>query len=224
LDIESALKLAGDNRQEMETVLKHYSSNSADSLKLRAAEFLISIMPAHFYRAEKTELYEAIDSMNRAFRHDYLDDSNIYRQQFDLYRQNYDSLEKSVQVSPTTIQNDVTSLKADFLINHIDAVFAIFEHSPWKPYLSFQNFCEYLLPYNISREKRELWYEVYKKRSAMLFANAFEQYRTQKITLCEVFNLVRDSIKIRDEIILSSAFNWPNEVPPTFLGNFLWET
>lgn len=39
--LESDLRLAGDNRSELKKVLRNYSLNLADSLKLRAAIFLI---------------------------------------------------------------------------------------------------------------------------------------------------------------------------------------
>ncbi|MDR2130146.1 MAG: hypothetical protein LBP56_03085, partial [Odoribacteraceae bacterium] len=45
--LESALQFAGDNRPELEKVLKHYSS-PADNLKYRAAVFLIKNMPAYY--------------------------------------------------------------------------------------------------------------------------------------------------------------------------------
>jgi hypothetical protein len=44
-EIESVLEQAGDNRSELEQVLQHYSQDPADSLKLKAAEFLIINMP-----------------------------------------------------------------------------------------------------------------------------------------------------------------------------------
>jgi hypothetical protein len=48
-NLEKALKLAGDNRSELETVLNHYKHNPADSLKYKATCFLIENMPVHFY-------------------------------------------------------------------------------------------------------------------------------------------------------------------------------
>ena len=49
--LERALRYAGDNRAELEKVLAHYASDPADSLKLRAAQYLIEnmpyILPAH---------------------------------------------------------------------------------------------------------------------------------------------------------------------------------
>lgn len=45
--LEKVLTLAGNNRPELEKVLEHYKENEADSLKLRAAKFLIMNMPGH---------------------------------------------------------------------------------------------------------------------------------------------------------------------------------
>ena len=46
--LETALRLAGDNRPELEAVLRHYAADEADSLKYRAARFLIENMPLHY--------------------------------------------------------------------------------------------------------------------------------------------------------------------------------
>ena len=43
--LEQALKLAGDNKPELQKVLKHYSD---DSLKREATIFLIENMPGHY--------------------------------------------------------------------------------------------------------------------------------------------------------------------------------
>ena len=46
--LKDALQFAGENRTEMEKVLAHYRQNPADSLKYRAAVFLIENMPGHY--------------------------------------------------------------------------------------------------------------------------------------------------------------------------------
>lgn len=51
--LEEALVLSGENRCELEKVLKHYSACD-DSLKLKAAEFLIENMPGHYTLRGKT--------------------------------------------------------------------------------------------------------------------------------------------------------------------------
>jgi hypothetical protein len=46
--MEAVLKRAGGNRPELEKVLQHYSVNPGDSLKYKAAVFLIENMPGHY--------------------------------------------------------------------------------------------------------------------------------------------------------------------------------
>lgn len=50
ISMHQALSLAGDNRVELEKVLKHYES---DSLKLEAAKFLIRNLPGSFSKNEQ---------------------------------------------------------------------------------------------------------------------------------------------------------------------------
>lgn len=54
--LEQALTFAGENRSELEKVLDRYASDSADSLKYRAARFLIENMPGyHYYEGEELD-------------------------------------------------------------------------------------------------------------------------------------------------------------------------
>ena len=46
--LERALRAAGNNRPELEKVLAHYAAQPEDSLKWRAACFLIENMPGHY--------------------------------------------------------------------------------------------------------------------------------------------------------------------------------
>jgi hypothetical protein len=46
--LERALKIAGENRKNMEWVLEYYRQAPADTLKLKAAVFLIENMPGHY--------------------------------------------------------------------------------------------------------------------------------------------------------------------------------
>ncbi len=56
--LEYALSEAGENRKELLKVIDRYSENPADSLRLRAAEFLIRNMPGHsYYKGELLENY-----------------------------------------------------------------------------------------------------------------------------------------------------------------------
>lgn len=54
--LDAALEAAGDNRAELEKVLRHYKG---DTLKYRAARFLIENMPYHtYYVGKELEKYK----------------------------------------------------------------------------------------------------------------------------------------------------------------------
>ena len=56
--LERALAAAGPNRAELEKVLVRYAARPEDSLKYRAAVFLIENMPGHtYYRGEQLDNY-----------------------------------------------------------------------------------------------------------------------------------------------------------------------
>lgn len=55
--VEEALMLAGKNRGELEAVLEYYRE---DSLKTKAAEFLIGNMPGHYSFADTVSVNPVI--------------------------------------------------------------------------------------------------------------------------------------------------------------------
>jgi hypothetical protein len=65
--MESALNQAGSNRTELEAVLNHYRDTDINPQKLRAAEFLIENMPAHYSDAGGRTVPDA-----QVIRSDYL--------------------------------------------------------------------------------------------------------------------------------------------------------
>ena len=50
---------------------------------------------------------------------------------------------------------DIETVKAHLLIENIDLAFKAFEEQPWKDEVSFDDFCEYILPYRVGDEKPE---------------------------------------------------------------------
>lgn len=64
-ELTMALYLAGDNADELEKVLLHYSGNKNDSLKYKAAVFLIENMQGHYSVCGESlsKYYKALDSI-----------------------------------------------------------------------------------------------------------------------------------------------------------------
>lgn len=135
--LEDALSKAKTNRAELELVLNHYSE---DSLKLEAAKFLIRNMPGHYSYADTARINRYYNSVDSMF-------DNFHGQPIDSIRLEIDGLARVWGVERIPKVMDVEVVSADFLIRNIDEAFKQWEDSPWCSHLTFDEFCEYILPY-----------------------------------------------------------------------------
>lgn len=142
--IKEVLLLAGENGKELQKVLAYYSKDPADSLKLRAAEFLIINMPGHrcLYGEDVDSFYREIDTLLPGS----LEDRISTLTSLNIIAERYSSVSNA-------IRNDLEVITAPYLIQNIEKAF---EHwlSPSANYLTFDQFCEWLLPYKIKESQR----------------------------------------------------------------------
>lgn len=140
--LEVVYKLAGSNSGELKRVIRHYSSDTADSLKLKAAEFLILNMVDKY-----SEYYDAPwqDVATLNMRWSSSSDKNKVLNTF--------------EVGNIVRKDDVTHMKADYLISNIELAFQVWNDKPWGQYIPFDTFCEEILPYRIGTEPLENWRE-----------------------------------------------------------------
>lgn len=144
--IQYALKRAGDNRVQLEQVLEHYKDSG---LKYKAACYLIENMPYYYgydgalIDSMKSTLAKALEFKNCILPDEFKNKWQAidYRGQRKVY--------------------DVEVVRADYLIRHIDHAFRIWNRRPWSKDYSFEDFCEWVLPYRISDEPLEEWREEY---------------------------------------------------------------
>ena len=140
--LEDVLKLAVKNRHELERVFEHFSKNPTDSLKLKAAEFLILNMPGKY-----TESYEApwedIATVNLRWTSS-SDKSRVLN---------------TYKIGDPIRRYDIDHITADYLISNIDLAFEVWDDKPWGKHISFETFCEEILPYRIGNEPLENWRE-----------------------------------------------------------------
>lgn len=155
--LNTALKSAGKNRSELEKVLQHYSANPADSLKLKAAKFLIENM---LYR--NTLKSDNIDSFYK--KSDAIFQDTLIK---DGYEKRMDTLLSSIDLSNKEEVRDIETIKASFLISMIDQAFETRKY-PWCKRLSFDDFCEYVLPYRQGTSPLENWRTIYQQRFSFL--------------------------------------------------------
>lgn len=192
-ELDSALEMAEGNRLELEKVLAHYSQNIQDSLKLKAAIFLIENMQYHYSYADTAYMnrfYAQIDSAYLFYRDkpEHIKDST-YSAIIDRFP------------LPDKYINDLNFITADYLIRNIDTAFASWTELDWVRHVDFDAFCEFILPYKVV-EGQDLgnW-----RNFSLDFCNGdlenhkyCELYRYSPYKACEtVNNALRDSVHPR---------------------------
>ena len=135
-DVREALRHAGDNRGELEQVMEHYSHDKSDSLKRKAALYLIGNMTWH--RSYPAEAY------SRYCRE--MDSVSVSDMPQDSMKQALEEISSRYARSLVPVF-DVRTVTADYLIWNIDYSFEVWENTDWLRHLDFRQFCEYVLPY-----------------------------------------------------------------------------
>lgn len=195
--LESALQTAGSNRQELEKVMQHYKGNKQ---KENAARFLIQNMLGKYYlEGDKIDqFHHFIDSVYQIEQEEY-DQQTINK----TYRTN-----NNLQRSSFKQQTDLQRLNADFLITQIDAAFLAWQ-KPWNKHLSFEDFCEWILPYRIGNELPETWREQY--------YNTFSGLLTDSISTAHDACVAINNELIKLPIHIFTDFPKPADIKPSSL-------
>ncbi|MCG8698235.1 MAG: hypothetical protein MI922_09285 [Bacteroidales bacterium] len=142
-EIEEVIEMAGDNKKELTNVIKYYSKRSSDSLKLKAAIFLIKHMPQNAYLDGPRR--KDFNSMFKEFTNDKR--LGIAKKK-ELYKQYY----KNHGNPPKVVKRDIDIITDDFIIDNIEYAFKAWNKIP-KPLKSdFEEFCDYVLPYKAGNE------------------------------------------------------------------------
>lgn len=144
-EMRVALKLSGNNKGQLEKVLQHYSAPS-DSLKFKAACFLIENMPGHYtLRGDKIDRCREIINSDMS--------CSYYNKKFyDIILDYFIEQDQNARR-----EDDITSITADFLIRHIDATFELAQKQRLLEIIPFNVFLEHVLPYRFRHERLDLW-------------------------------------------------------------------
>ena len=185
--LEYALIAAGRNRPQLEQVLEHYKD---DPEKLAAAKFLIENMPAHYsYQGEDINRYYEL-----AYK---IITSNL------TPKEQRDSLlsisEKQFLGLEYRTIPDVKVITSDFLIYNIDAAFEKWKSCEWASHLTFDDFCEWLLPYKaVELQNLDSWRDTLSNYFGDAITNMVvddDQYGTTYYTLDAVRNNIISKVK-----------------------------
>lgn len=145
--LDAALKSAGSNRAELEAVIAHYADSPE---KQAAARWLIANMPGHYgYEGSLLDSVETTLATLMAYRaQTSLSDSLI-----DVWRHH--------NIFALPRRSDLSTVSARMLIDNIDRAYGQWKRRGWNAGLSFEDFCEYILPYRLGDERLTDWRPVY---------------------------------------------------------------
>ena len=160
--LEYALKLAKENRQELYDVLEYYQNEPE---KLKATHFLIRNMIGK----------QVIDSNSISQKQPFFDAFANYVEQYGSYKNDiqyiiYDSIKQlypNTESYPLYLQ-DLQTLSSDFLIRHIDNCFHIWSQYPWCKDIDTETFQKYILPYTTNNCYWEQSFDFFLKKYALM--------------------------------------------------------
>ncbi len=171
--VTEALEAAGPNRAELEKVLAHFAK---EPRKLTAARFLIANMPGKGYIS--TELR---DKAGNVIPFDPLGYANFKEAlaAFDALTAKHGEIDfardKKIE--------DLKTVKASFLIKHIDLSFAAWQKTPTDARVGFEAFLNFVLPYRGSQEPVDAWLEPLMQR----YAGRVKALEDEKLTAQELY-------------------------------------
>ena len=136
-----------------EQAKKHYSQPN-DSLKRQAVEFIEKNIDEHY-------------SMIVGYQNSAGKKVNFDELTYPNFKESQQALKKMNLTAKTDRKNDVNQLKYNDLIEIIERGFSAWSKS-WNKNLSFNDFCNYLLPYKIGNEPFENWYSTFEQKFSHL--------------------------------------------------------
>lgn len=160
-------------REKYSNVLNHYAMNDGDSLKLKAAMFLIDNMDGHV-------------SPDGAAVEEYVSRMKVMKKTAgirQLQAEWYAALKKGsvINVPDSAVVSD------SYLIHNIDAAFDAWEKARWKETITFEQFCRYILPYRVNDEHiGEEWRNALRQQYGSLIENTTD--------MKTAFAMVKDSV------------------------------
>lgn len=160
-NLNEALTFAGNNnKKELLTVLEYYKN---DSLKLKSAKFLIENMNGFFSYNNKIKkicqpFYEDYDSIAKVNNYDLKLIGEKINKGWD------DFSNKNLLIYQLPDMPDIENIKANQLIFEIDLAFKAWKENVYTRNSSFEDFCEYILPYRranglVMDNSRQVFYE-----------------------------------------------------------------
>lgn len=145
-------------KDNVEQEVLSYFEKQHNPEKLKAAQYLLTNMKGHYSLSgpnydKYVQILHEISILPGDKRNGAIMDHMNYRKVGDTF-----SMEK-----------DDSTLTAEYLINHIEYAYAVWEKVPWRKDYSFDIFCEYVLPYRIENERQSNWIRLFHEAFSGIF-------------------------------------------------------
>lgn len=147
-NIDKVITMASDNRCELENALNAVGN---DTMKRAAMEYLIVNSPYH-----SSTLSTDLDTLKRRLTQSKMSDKEL-------------SLWRTKDLQSGKSDSDVRLLSFDILVDNVNLAVDTWRSRPWAKHYSFEDFCEYVLPYRIGDEPLENWRQSYLDRYSAVY-------------------------------------------------------
>ncbi|MBN1115631.1 MAG: hypothetical protein JXA77_00380 [Bacteroidales bacterium] len=166
-EVQEALdKMSRSNKQKFEKVFDEFKS---DKQKLQAAYLIVAnINDFGFYKGDVIDRYDVVFDILAQKPSDYRYILPWYSTETNEL---FDSLEKVIGPFDTrniSFVSDADAMTTHYLITYINQAFEAWQN-PWAQDVSFEDFCNYVLPYRSYNEELEVWRPMFLKKYSWIY-------------------------------------------------------
>jgi len=212
--VRKVINLADIHKVEFLNAMVSYEAPE-DSLKLKTLYYLIANMGSHY---EIT--YKITDSTGKVYSFPFNDypDYQTLRKHLRLLKEKKGSL----NVEHDTILLDIKTINSKLLTSNIDTAFISWTNPIYKQNIySFNNFCQYILPYRVANEKAEPFREFLKTRYSNKIFSILHPSQINLVSLIgRLHQLVMSDIKYDKRYELHYNYPTLDEITTTHRGNY----
>jgi len=201
-EVENLLTLSGDNKSELLKPIQYFKKQK-DSDKLKAYYYMLqNLEDKYSLQGDEIDNYDAIFKVFGK----YIQKKKFVYKSSPVIKAKWDSLVNKYG-TPTAdelnIVKDYQVLKGDDLIKNINYAFKSYK-TRWSKNLSFEEFCEYLLPYKLLNEKPEPW----QQQTYLMHKPIFDKYKNlNTLNLVDSANSALEKIYDTNHILWEYPFD-----------------
>jgi len=184
--VDSIQKTKDHNSLEFKKVIEHYKLTK-ETEKLKAAIFLIENMTGH--SSIKGKFLDEIKNVNLVIDRENNQGAVDFKLLDSIVKTKIDSLKDyygNSLIRTLFEEKDVDVITSEYLIENIDQSFYMWKKMPWAKHVSFNQFCEFILPYRVYNEPLTSWRKLLSEK--VLYYSNYLKDPSDPLELCQLIN------------------------------------